>query len=301
MTDFSNLSTEGRNPDTMDLDCMSISEIISVMNREDAKTVVAVGKVLPQIERAIELVTSSLRSGGKIIYIGAGTSGRLGVLDASECPPTFGVGEGTFVGLIAGGKKALINAVENAEDSTTLAREDLEKIGLKAIDTVIGLSASGRTPYVVYGLRYAKELGCHTAIISTNKNCEIGKELDVAIEPLVGPEVLSGSTRLKSGTAQKMILNMISTVSMVKMGYVYENLMVNMNAHNEKLAARTLSMVIEATGCNKSEAEHALHEAKGNVKAAIVMLKLDISAMKARKLLEHSKGYTREALKAGGL
>ncbi len=296
MTDLSHFTTEARNPETMNLDCMSAMEIVSVMNREDEKVVAGVRAVLPQIAKTVEYTVASLQSGGRIIYIGAGTSGRLGVLDASECPPTFGVSADTVVGLIAGGKGALIEAVEGAEDSCTLGREELERIGLKPCDTVIGLAASGRTPYVLYGLRYARQLGCRTAAIACNRNSDIGKEADVAIEPNVGPEVLTGSTRLKSGTAQKMVLNMISTASMVKIGHAYENLMVNMQASNEKLNVRAQNMVMAATACDREAAETALREAGGRVKTAIVMLLLNISAERGEQVLDRAHGRVREAL-----
>ncbi|MGX8700173.1 N-acetylmuramic acid 6-phosphate etherase [Caproiciproducens sp.] len=296
MTDLSHFTTEARNPETMNLDRMSAMEIVSVMNREDEKVIAGVRAVLPQIAKTVEYTVASLQSGGRIIYIGAGTSGRLGVLDASECPPTFGVSADTVVGLIAGGKGALIEAVEGAEDSCTLGGEDLKRIGLKPCDTVIGLAASGRTPYVLYGLRYARQLGCRTAAIACNRDSAVGKEADVAIEPDVGPEVLTGSTRLKSGTAQKMILNMISTASMVKIGHTYENLMVNMQASNEKLTVRAQNMVMAAAKCGRETAETALREAGGRVKTAIVLLLLNVSAEKGEQALARAHGRVREAL-----
>lgn len=296
MIDLTHFTTETRNPETMNLDCMSAMEIAAVMNSEDEKVAAGVHAVLPQIAKTIEYTVSSLQSGGRIIYIGAGTSGRLGVLDASECPPTFGVSADTVVGLIAGGNGALFRAVEGAEDSCTLGREDLQRIGLKPCDTVIGLAASGRTPYVLHGLRYARQIGCHTAAIACNQHSVIGKEADVAIEPNVGPEVLTGSTRLKSGTAQKMILNMISTASMVKMGYAYENLMVNMQASNEKLNVRAQNIVMTATACDREAVEAALREAGGRVKIAIVMLLLKVPAEKGEKVLNHAHGRVRKAL-----
>ncbi len=296
MIDLTYFTTETRNPETGNLDCMPAIEIATVMNKEDEKVVAGVHAVLPQIAKTIEYTVSSLQSGGRIIYIGAGTSGRLGVLDASECPPTFGISTDTVIGLIAGGKDALIRAVDGAEDSCTLGREDLRHIGLKSCDTVIGLAASGRTPYVLYGLRYAKQIGCHTAAIACNQHSAIGKEADVAIEPNVGPEVLTGSTRLKAGTAQKMILNMISTASMVKMGYTYENFMVNMQASNEKLKVRAQNIVMAATACDRETTEAALREANGRVKTAIVMLMLKIPAGKGEEVLDHAHGRVRKAL-----
>ena len=234
MIDLSVLTTESRNPDTMNLDEMTPLQIAAIMNQEDEKAVKAVEEVLPQIATAIEWATDSLKAGGRIIYIGAGTSGRLGVLDAVECPPTFGVPRELVVGLIAGGDKAFVEAVEGAEDSETLCEADLKEISLTSKDIVIGLAASGRTPYVIYGLDYANKTGCHTVAIACNKGSDVGKKAKLAIEPVTGPEVLTGSTRLKAGTAQKMILNMISTGSMVGIGKAYENLMVDVKQSNEK-------------------------------------------------------------------
>lgn len=218
MVDLSRLTTEQRNPATMDLDQMSPLEIAAVMNQEDKKAVLAVQQVLPQVATAIQWAADSLRQGGRLIYMGAGTSGRLGVLDAVECPPTFGSAPETVVGLIAGGDCAFVKAVEGAEDSCTLGAEDLQHIHLQPPDLVVGLAASGRTPYVIHGLRYARSIGCKTVAIACNAGSLIGQEADLAIEPVTGPEVLTGSTRLKAGTAQKLILNMISTGSMVHIG-----------------------------------------------------------------------------------
>ena len=296
MTELSGLTTEHRNPNTMNLDRMSALEIARVMNLEDENTVRAVKEVLPRIAEAIRLGTESLEKGGRIIYLGAGTSGRLGVLDAAECPPTFGVPEGRVIGLIAGGERAILKAVEGAEDSPDLCRQDLETIGLEKRDLVIGLAASGRTPYVIYGLRYADQIGCHTVSIACTKDSEIGKEAGLAIEAVTGPEILTGSTRLKAGTAQKMILNMISTGSMVGIGRVYQNLMVDVQKTNEKLKARALNILIEATGCSKEKAAEVLKEAEGEVKTAIVMIILGISCEEARKRLAAVNGRVGAAI-----
>ncbi len=296
MTELSGLTTEHRNPNTMNLDRMSALEIARVMNLEDENTVRAVKEVLPRIAEAIRLGTESLEKGGRIIYLGAGTSGRLGVLDAAECPPTFGVPEGRVIGLIAGGERAILKAVEGAEDSPDLCRQDLEAIGLEKRDLVIGLAASGRTPYVIYGLRYADQIGCHTVSIACTKDSEIGKEAGLAIEAVTGPEILTGSTRLKAGTAQKMILNMISTGSMVGIGKVYQNLMVDVQKTNEKLKARALNILIEATGCSKEKAAEVLKEAEGEVKTAIVMIILGISCEEARKRLAAVNGRVGAAI-----
>ena len=296
MIDLSVLVTESRNNETMGLDQMTPLEIVTVMNREDGKAVEAVEEVLPQIAQAIAWCTDSLKQKGRIIYIGAGTSGRLGVLDAVECPPTFGVSPDVVVGLMAGGTPAFVKAVEGAEDSQTMGEEDLKEIHLSPADIVIGLAASGRTPYVIYGLRYAKKIGCRTVAVSCNRDSEIGKEADLAIEPVPGPEVLTGSTRLKAGTVQKMVLNMISTGSMVGIGKVYQNLMVDVVQTNMKLITRAENIVMTATGCTREEARDSLEEAEGSVKLAITMILLQCGAKSAKTRLNRAGGYVRNAI-----
>ncbi len=296
MVELSKLTTESRNPATMDLDHMTPLELATVMNREDENVVAGVRKVLPEIAQAITWCTESLKKGGRIIYIGAGTSGRLGLLDAVECPPTFGVPPEKVIGLLAGGEKAFIKAVEGAEDSRTLGVEDLKAIGLCADDTVIGLAASGRTPYVIYALRYAKETGCHTIAVACNHGSKIGQEAELAIEPVCGPEVLTGSTRLKSGTAQKMVLNMISTGSMVGIGKAYKNLMVDVMQTNEKLVTRAENIVMTATECSREEAAEALKKTHGSAKTAIVMLLLDCDETQAAERLKKADGHIRGTL-----
>ena len=296
MIDLSVLVTESRNKETMGLDQMTPLEIVTVMNREDGKAVEAIGEVLPQIAQAITWCTDSLKQKGRIIYIGAGTSGRLGVLDAVECPPTFGVSPDVVVGLMAGGTPAFVRAVEGAEDSQTMGEEDLKEIHLSPADIVIGLAASGRTPYVIYGLRYAKKIGCRTVAVSCNRDSEIGKEADLAIEPVPGPEVLTGSTRLKAGTVQKMVLNMISTGSMVGIGKVYQNLMVDVVQTNMKLITRAENIVMTATGCTREEARDSLEEAEGSVKLAITMILLQCGAKSAKTRLNRAGGYVRNAI-----
>ena len=296
MIDLSVLVTESRNKETMGLDQMTPLEIVTVMNREDGKAVEAVGEVLPQIAQAIAWCTDSLKQKGRIIYIGAGTSGRLGVLDAVECPPTFGVSPDVVVGLMAGGTPAFVKAVEGAEDSQTMGEEDLKEIHLSPADIVIGLAASGRTPYVIYGLRYAKKIGCRTVAVSCNRDSEIGKEADLAIEPVPGPEVLTGSTRLKAGTVQKMVLNMISTGSMMGIGKVYQNLMVDVVQTNMKLITRAENIVMTATGCTREEARDSLEEAEGSVKLAITMILLQCSAKSAKTRLNRAGGDVRNAI-----
>ena len=296
MIDLSVLVTESRNKETMGLDQMTPLEIVTVMNREDGKAVEAVGEVLPQIAQAIAWCTDSLKQKGRIIYIGAGTSGRLGVLDAVEGPPTFGVSPDVVVGLMAGGTPAFVRAVEGAEDSQTMGEEDLKEIHLSPADIVIGLAASGRTPYVIYGLRYAKKIGCRTVAVSCNRDSEIGKEADLTIEPVPGPEVLTGSTRLKAGTVQKMVLNMISTGSMVGIGKVYQNLMVDVVQTNMKLITRAENIVMTATGCTREEARDSLEEAEGSVKLAITMILLQCGAKSAKTRLNRAGGYVRNAI-----
>ena len=290
------LGTEMRNPDTMNLDEMSPMEIISAMNREDAGVVAAVAETLPQVAQIVVFATQSLRLGGRIIYIGAGTSGRLGVLDAVECPPTVGVTDQEVIGLIAGGEGAFVRAKEGAEDDEAQGGRDLDAIGLTSRDTVIGLTASGRTPYVLGALRRAREAGCRTAAISCNRGARASALADAAVEVYTGPEVLSGSTRLKAGTAQKMILNMISTASMVGVGKVYQNLMVDVRQTNQKLVCRAEHIVMQSTGCTREEAAQALLEAGGEAKPAVVKLLLDTDIENARRLLERAEGSVRRAV-----
>ncbi len=296
MIDLAKLTTESRNPRTMNLDEMSPLQLVSVMNQEDLHVVSAVKAVLPQVATAVQWAKEALEAGGRLIYFGAGTSGRLGVLDAVECPPTFGVSSDVVVGLIAGGERAFVRAVEGAEDDPELCKKELLAINLKESDLTVGLAASGRTPYVIGGLRYAKEIGCRTVAIACNKDSAIGKEADLAIEPTPGPEVLTGSTRLKAGTAQKMILNMISTGSMVGIGKAYQNLMVDVQQTNNKLVVRAQNITMAATGCTRDEAAAALHEANGSAKVAIVMLLTKVSAKEAQNQLDAAQGHVRDAL-----
>lgn len=296
MLDLAKLSTEARNPATMDLDRMDPMEIATAMNQEDVHAVASVSEVLPQVAQAIEWATEALQVGGRIIYMGAGTSGRLGVLDAVECPPTFGVSPDVVVGLIAGGQGAFTRAVEGVEDNAALGADDLRGLGLVPHDVVIGLAASGRTPYVLGGLRYARELGCKTIAIACNRGSQIGAVAELAIEPVPGPEVVTGSTRLKAGTVQKLVLNMISTGSMVRTGKVYQNLMVDVQQTNEKLVARAQNIVMAATECTRDEAVEALDQADGHVKTAVVMILAGLDARQAREALERAQGHVREAI-----
>ncbi|RUR96062.1 N-acetylmuramic acid 6-phosphate etherase [Pectobacterium polaris] len=304
VTDGENLNlgklvSETRNPATMALDQLSTLEMMHAFNQEDRKVPEAIAQVLPAIAEAVDLATASLQEGGRLIYLGAGTSGRLGVLDASECPPTFGVPHGLVIGLIAGGPGALLKAVEGAEDDPALGEADLKALNLTAADMVVGLAASGRTPYVIGALRYARDVGCRTAAISCNPHSPIAQEAQVAISPVVGPEALTGSTRLKSGTAQKLVLNMISTGAMVKLGKVYQNLMVDVKATNVKLLDRACRIVVEATGAEREKARQALVQADNEVKPAILMLLANIDVAAARERLKQHNGYLREALIGG--
>lgn len=296
MIKLDKFKTESRNAHTMQLDQMTPLEIARVMNEEDHKVADAVGEVLLQVAQAITWAKEALEAGGRVIYFGAGTSGRLGVLDAVECPPTFGVDPGVVVGLIAGGEKAFVRAIEGAEDSQTLCVEELKDIGLCEKDLAVGLAASGRTPYVIGGLAYANALGCKTIAVTANKGSEAGTVAQLAIEAEPGPEVLTGSTRLKAGTAEKLILNMISTGAMVGIGKVYQNLMVDVQQTNEKLVSRARNIVCEATGCSLQDADKTLRLADEDVKCAVVMLLAQVNADEARSRLQAARGHVREAI-----
>lgn len=298
MLDLTKLTTEQRNPKTMELDSFSPIEIARVMNEENTNVIKAIDEVLPQVASAIEWAGEALNAGGRIIYMGAGTSGRLGVLDAVECPPTFGVSYDTVVGLIAGGEGAFVKATEGAEDNAEAGAADLAALELESRDIVIGIAASGRTPYVIGGLRYANEAGCRTVAIACNKDSAVGAEAQLAIEPVTGPEVLTGSTRLKAGTAQKLVLNMISTGSMVAAGKVYQNLMVDVKQSNEKLRVRAQNIVMMATECTREQAAEALEACHHHVKGAIAMLLLDCDATAAEAALDEAHGHVRAAVEA---
>lgn len=286
--------TETRNQRSMSMDIMSVSELLKLMNDEDKTVAYSVEKVLPQIETAVKWVIETFNNGGRLVYIGAGTSGRLGVLDAVECPPTFGVSKEKVIGLISGGEKAFIEAKEGAEDSKELAVKELKEINLTGKDIVCAIAASGRTPYCIGGLEYAKSIGCKTFAIACNKNSKIGAEANLAIEVEVGPEVLTGSTRLKAGTAQKLILNMLSTASMTGIGKVYENLMVDLKITNLKLLERAKHNIVQITGCTFEEAEKVLKECNNNVKTAIVVILLNCSKDEAEHYLKEAKGFIRK-------
>lgn len=290
------LTTETRNTQTMNLDELSTSEVMTLMNQEDQKVAVAVEEALPMITKVVEVITEAFSKGGRLIYMGAGTSGRLGVLDAAECVPTFSVDPSMVQGLIAGGMKAMTVAVEGAEDSQTLGAEDLEAIQLNDTDVVVGIAASGRTPYVIGGLEYAASVGAKTATISCNKHAEISQFAQMPIEVDAGPEILTGSTRLKAGTAQKLILNMLSTGAMIGSGKVYQNLMVDVKPSNKKLEERSKRIIMQATDCTYEKASETFEAADQQVKLAIVMILTDSDKTTAAQKLTTAKGFIRETL-----
>jgi N-acetylmuramic acid 6-phosphate etherase len=292
---INHLKTEERNPLSMQLDQMSPLEIVTLMNQEDAKVAIAVNEHLPTIARAVELITQQLKKGGRVIYFGAGTSGRLGVIDASECPPTFSTTD-EFIGIIAGGDRALRMTMEGAEDLPSLGVEDLKKLSITNKDVIIGIAASGRTPYVLGGLEYAKSIQAKTISISCNMDSDIGKIADIAIDIEVGPEVLSGSTRLKAGTAQKLVLNMLSTASMVGYGKVYGNLMVDVSLSSSKLVERAKNIIMQVTYCDMETATQALANSGNKVKTAIMMIKLQCTRSEAEKKLKDSDGFIRKTI-----
>ncbi|RDE70104.1 N-acetylmuramic acid 6-phosphate etherase [Haemophilus sputorum] len=290
------LITEQRNPNSMQLDSLSAQELVALINREDQQVALAVEKCLPQIALAVEKIVAAFECGGRLVYVGAGTSGRLGVLDASECPPTYGVKPEMVVGLIAGGDHALRHPIEGAEDNVQQGQADLEEIDFSARDVLVGIAASGRTPYVLGALNYAKQLGATTVSIASNPKSKMAEVADIAIETVVGPEVLTGSSRMKSGTAQKLVLNMLTTASMVLIGKCYQNLMVDVQASNKKLKARALKIVMEATECDNEAAANVLAKANGQVKLAILMQLSGLDALEAQSLLDKSNGKLRQAL-----
>jgi N-acetylmuramic acid 6-phosphate etherase len=296
MEQLEHLTTERENEKSVGLDEMSPLEIVTLMNEEDRTVAEAVRQVLPAIAEAVEAIAASFRAGGRLIYVGAGTSGRLGVLDASELPPTFGLDPSRAIALMAGGREAVFQAKEGAEDDAEAGRRDLQGIRLEARDAVVGISASGRTPYVVGALRYAKEIGAKAISLSCNRGSRMSAITDVAIEVVTGPEVLTGSTRLKAGTAQKMVLNMLSTAAMVRLGKTYKNLMVDVKPTNEKLMDRARRILMKATGVSYEEAERALKAADHQVKVALVMIRTGATAEEARARLEAAGGFVRGAV-----
>lgn len=294
--DLSKLLTERRNANSANIDTLSTEEMLTVMNNEDQQVAHAITPYIPQIAQLVDSVANAFRHGGRLIYIGAGTSGRLGILDASECPPTFGTRPEQVVGLIAGGHTAILKAVENVEDNAAQGEEDLRAIGFNEHDVLVGIAASGRTPYVLGAMAYAHQQNALVAIVSCNPHGEMAQQADIAITPVVGPEVVTGSTRLKAGTAQKLVLNMITTGAMIRSGKVYSNLMVDVEATNAKLIERQISIVMEATECDRPTAQAALDACGRHCKTAIVMVLADLSADEAKQLLADNNGFIRKAL-----
>lgn len=288
--------TERRNPASRGLDEMTVGSILRLMNEEDRSVPEAIAEALPQVEAAVEVLVEAWRAGGSWIYVGAGTSGRVAAMDAAECPPTFGVSPNRVQAMVAGGQDAATKAIERAEDDRDAAVRDLEALGLGQEDAVVGLAASGRTPYVVSAVRHASEMGCATVGVCNNPGSELSQIAQVGIEVVTGPEVLTGSTRLKAGTSQKLVLNMLSTAAFTRLGKVYENFMVDVQATNEKLRGRARHIVCETTGIAEENAEELLRAANGSVKLAIVMAKTGVSADEAQTLLESADGNTRPAV-----
>ena len=293
---LSQLITEQRNPNTMNIDRCSAQEIVKLINDEDKKVPLAIEACLPQIAQAVEKIVVAFQQGGRLVYIGAGTSGRLGVLDASECPPTFGVSPEMVKGIIAGGEHALRHPIEGAEDNPQAGEDDLKRIQFSKQDILVGIAASGRTPYVIGALTYAKKQGAITVSISSNPHSAMSQIADIAIETLVGAEALTGSSRLKSGTAQKLVLNMLTTASMILIGKCYQNLMVDVQASNQKLVARAIRIVMEATGCTKEVAETQLAIANHSAKLAIMMILAGVDKVQAEQLLAKHQGRLQQAL-----
>lgn len=291
-----NLTTESRNSSSLNIDKVSTLDMVKIINNEDKKVALAVEKELVKITEAIDGIVSGMQKGGRLIYIGAGTSGRLGILDASECPPTYGVSEELVQGIIAGGTEAIFRAKEGAEDSKELAIEDLKSKNITENDTIVGLAASGRTPYVIGGLEYANKIGALTVSITCNANSEVAKVSKVSIAPVVGAEVVTGSTRMKAGTAQKLVLNMLSTGTMIKLGKVYGNLMVDVRATNKKLVERAKKIVCEATGVDREVAEKVLKETNYDVKLSILMILTGLDINEAKEKLTQNKGYIAKAM-----
>ncbi|HGN2047436.1 N-acetylmuramic acid 6-phosphate etherase [Proteus mirabilis] len=294
--DLGHLVTESRNHHSEHIDTLSTLEMLKVINNEDKKVPFAVEATLPDIARLVDKVVTAFSQGGRLIYCGAGTSGRLGILDASECPPTYGTPHDMVIGLIAGGHKAILQAVENAEDNVQLGAEDLRQLNFNAKDVLVGIAASGRTPYVIGALEYARSLGAVTGAISCNPDSPIAQRADIAITPIVGPEVVTGSSRMKAGTAQKLVLNMITTGAMIKMGKVFGNLMVDVEATNAKLIERQIRIVMQATECERATAEQALAQCQRHCKTAILMILAGVNAQQATQLLAQNKGFIRQAL-----
>ena len=289
--DLSSMITETRNPASVEIDQLPTLEMLRVINQEDQQVALAVSQLLPEITRAVDAIAAAFGKGGRLVYIGAGTSGRLGILDASECPPTYGVSAEQVIGLIAGGHKAILQAVENAEDDAELGAQDLKNIQFCANDVLVGIAASGRTPYVLGAMAHASAVGATVCSISCNPGSPLAQAADISMVAVVGPEIVTGSSRMKAGTAQKLILNMLSTGAMIRTGKVYGNLMVDVEATNAKLVERQKRIVMEATDCERAVAERALAQADNHCKTAIVMILAGLTADEARHRLQSSNGF----------
>lgn len=298
--DLSQMITEGRNPASQNIDELSTEAMLRVINDEDKKVALAVEAIVPQIAAAVDAICAAFQAGGRLIYCGAGTSGRLGILDASECPPTFGTPREQVIGLIAGGHTAILQAVENAEDNREQGAQDLKDIHFSRHDVLVGIAASGRTPYVLGALAYANELGATTVALTCNPGSAMSQVAAIALTPVVGPEVITGSSRMKAGTAQKLVLNMLTTGSMIRSGKVYGNLMVDVEATNQKLVQRQVNIVMQATDCDDATASAALTACGGHCKTAILMVLADLAADEAKALLSQHQGFIRQALQAAG-
>lgn len=294
---LSSMLTESRNPNSEKIDNCSTIEILQIINNEDKQVAFAVEKELPHIAQAVDAISHAFSNQGRLIYIGAGTSGRLGILDASECPPTYGTPPEQVIGLIAGGQSAIFKAVENAEDNQELAITDLKKINFSAEDVLVGIAASGRTPYVISGMQYAKSIGATVVSVCCNPKAPMISIADITITPIVGAEVITGSSRMKAGTAQKLILNMLTTASMIKIGKVYGNLMVDVEATNAKLVERQVTIVMQATGCDRKTAIWALEQSNKHSKTAILMILANLDASQAKKILLENNGFIKKAIK----
>jgi N-acetylmuramic acid 6-phosphate etherase len=295
--EISRLHTEQRNPKTMDIDVKSTADILKIINDEDKLVPLAIEKELPFIEKAVEIIVDALRNGGRLIYFGAGTSGRLGVIDAAECPPTFGTPDDLIIGYIAGGREAMFKSQEGAEDYEENGANDVLAAKVTSKDVVCGIAASRRTPYVIGAIKKAKALGAKTLFITCNPRDEFDiKDVDIAICPYVGPEVIMGSTRMKSGTAQKLVLNMLTTASMIRLGKVYENMMIDLQMTNKKLVERSKRIIMTITGISYDDATKFLEKANGHVKTAIVMIKANVDAEQAKQRLINSDGFVRKAI-----
>jgi N-acetylmuramic acid 6-phosphate etherase len=299
--DLSHLQTEGRNTASENIDTLSTLDMLTIINQEDQKVALAVERILPQIAQAVDAITHAFALGGRLIYCGAGTSGRLGILDASECPPTYGTPREQVIGLIAGGHTAILRAVENAEDNVALGEQDMIENQVGERDVVVGIAASGRTPYVIGAMKYARTQGATVVSLTCNANSATSQLADIALEVVVGPEVVSGSSRMKAGTAQKMVLNMLTTGSMIRSGKVYGNLMVDVEATNAKLVQRQVDIVMQATDCDRSTAIKALSECERHCKTAILMILGQLSAAEASAVLTQNNGFIRQALGAKGV